>query len=70
MVTVSGDIQVKWKRHGNSVNYTVTKPETLPAEFGFENVLQIRCDGVVVKEFNEQAKVTEIVYEIKGDGRI
>ena len=70
LVTVSGDIQVKWKRHGNSVNYTVTKPETLPAEFGFENVLQIRCDGVVVKEFNEQAKVTEIVYEIKGDGRI
>ena len=68
--TVSGDIHVSWSRHGNSVRYTISKPETLPVKFVFDNILQIRCDGMVVKSFDEHAKVTEVVYEIKGDKRV
>jgi alpha-L-rhamnosidase len=56
----NGRIAVEWSVKNGVAEICVEKPETMPAEFCFENVLSIEQDGKKEQSFRENAKVTKV----------
>jgi len=60
--SVKGKISVEWEKTEDGFYCKATKPRELNAEFVFDGVYKIVCDGKNVKAFDEHSAVTEIYF--------
>lgn len=54
--SVNGKIQVQWEKVDKGYVCNIEKPHALDAEFVFDNITKIICDGKEVEEFINNAK--------------
>ena len=60
--SASGTIKVSWKKCDGVYTYRIEKPKDMDAEFIFDNVISITCDGKKSKKFKTKASVIEVKF--------